>query len=87
LQDILRARAEANAPCYRLFLHNQTVSISECQVILQKQARKYEKHTKNRYFNLKTSPTCVGRKMQQNEKSPSKLNKKHGGKHEKTSPK
>jgi len=48
LQDILRARAEANAPCYRLFLHNQTVSISECQVILQKQARKYDKHAKNR---------------------------------------
>jgi len=28
LRDILRSRAEANAACYQLFLHNQTVSIS-----------------------------------------------------------
>jgi len=27
LRDILHSRAEANAACYRLFLHNQTVSI------------------------------------------------------------
>jgi len=27
LRDILRSRAEAIAACYRLFLHNQTVSI------------------------------------------------------------
>jgi len=27
LRDILRSRAEANAPCYGLFLHNQTVNI------------------------------------------------------------
>jgi len=42
---------------------------------LQKQANKSEKQTKNRNLTEKTSPTCVGRKIQQNKQSATTLNK------------
>jgi len=45
---------------------------------LQKQASEFEKQVKNRLFNRKISPTCVGRKVQQNKKLARKLNKKGG---------
>jgi len=54
---------------------------------LQKQANKFEKQAKNWKLNRKTSPTCAGRKIQQNEKSVRRSNKKKRGKSEKTSPK
>jgi len=36
--------------------------------ILQKQASKFEKQAKDRWFNQKTSPECISRKIQQNKK-------------------
>jgi len=35
----------------------------------KKQASKFEKQAKHRSFNRKTSPKCVGKKIQQNKKS------------------
>jgi len=58
-----------------------------CQVISQKQASKFEKQAKNRQFNRKTSPKCVGRKIQQNEKSARKSNIKSGWQIRKDKPK
>jgi len=58
-----------------------------CQVIFQKQARKFERQAKNTQFNRKTSPKCVGRKTQQNEKLARKSNKKSGWQIRKNKPK
>jgi len=53
---------------------------------LKKQA-KIGNLTEKQAQHAKTSPTCVGRKIQQNEKSARKLNKKVGKQIQKTSPK
>jgi len=53
----------------------------------KKKERKFEKHAKNRQFHRKTSPSCVGRKIQQNDKSVRKSNNKAGTQIRKSKPK